>query len=280
MNFNALDKPKPIFIKAMINDEGFLSPEIDLFEKNIEIEYSYILDKIKSYNIFFQQTAFEMKVGENDLVHWCLLALYIRALSMYQTIILISKKGIINEANILVRSLLEIQYIIIALSKYPILVKEYLGQEAIEMKRILKNSKKWMDKIPKKITLSEIENKLKDIEKEIGIHNLKKFTIKDFAISADLLLEYEINYGIFCLTGHSNIYDIKKHFVVDDKGIISSFNWGPNKNNLNTTLQISTETMFRILSSLRDAFQLDIEENFAKYFDDYNELRPKLETNN
>lgn len=123
----------------MLNQEGFLSPDIELFEKNIEKEYSLLLEKLKSYNMFFQETAFKIKGRKNELAHWCLLALYIRSLSTYQSIIILSKKGITTEANVLLRSLVEIQYIIVALSKYPALAKEYLGQEAIEMKGTSKN---------------------------------------------------------------------------------------------------------------------------------------------
>jgi len=260
----------------MLNQEGFLSPDIELFEKNIEKEYSLLLEKLKSYNMFFQETAFKIKGRKNELAHWCLLALYIRSLSTYQSIIILSKKGITTEANVLLRSLVEIQYIIVALSKYPALAKEYLGQEAIEMKKILKNSRKWSDKISKDTLLHEVEDKLQEVEKEIDLNKLKKYTIKDFAQSADLLLDYEIYYAILCLTGHSNIYDVKKHFVFDDNGIISSFNWGPDKNNINTVLGIATETMFRLLSPLRDVFEVNIEDDYAKYFDDFVELRPKL----
>jgi hypothetical protein len=259
----------------MINSEGYLSVDINEFEKNIEREYSFVLDKIRKYNKFFQSTVFIFKGEKKELAHWCLFGLYIRALSTYQSIVLMSKKGITNESNVLLRSLFEIQYIIIALSKHPNLVKEYLAQEAIEMKKILKNSEKWHNKI-KFIELSELEMKYHEVNKLIDLHKLKKYTVKNFAERADLLMDYEINYSILCLSGHSNIYDIKKHFILDDNGIITSFKWGPDDNSLQTILRMATEIMFRITRSLLDVFVSGIEDKYAEYFYDFNELREKI----
>lgn len=264
----------------MINQEGFLSRDITRIEKDIELEYSFALEKIKLYNIFFQETALKIKAHKNEPLHWCLTALYIRALSTYQSIIILLKKGITNEANVLLRGLFEIQYIIISLCKFPALVNEYLGQEVLEMKKILKNSRKWSNELLKEISLKEVEGKIKEIEEEIDIHKLKKYLVKDFAQRADLLLDYEVTYAILCLASHSNIYDIKKHLVFDENGIISSFSWGPNKNNIKTVLAMATETMFRALSPLRDVFSLNIEQTYNEYLNDFVELRPKLKSHN
>jgi hypothetical protein len=260
----------------MLSQEGFLSPEINDVEQNFEKEFAFIFEKIRGFNKFFQEITFKFIIKRNTLLHWCLAALYLRSLSLYQAIFILCKKGITGESNILLRSLYEIKYLAIALSKYPDLVFEYLGQEAIEMKHILKDSKKWDKSFPQGLSLKEVEDKLKEVETEINTNKLKKKTIKNFAEEANMLMDYEMNYSILCLTGHSNIYDIKKHFVLDEEGIIKTFNWGPNKNNVTTILGNSTETMFAIVDPLRDIFSLQIEEEYHRNIMDYNTTYTKL----
>lgn len=260
----------------MLNQEGFLSPEMENIEKDIEKEYSFVFDNVKGYNKFFHETSFKFIIKQNSLQHLCLAALYLRSLSLYQSTILLSKKGITREANILLRSLFEIKYIVISLSKFPSLVNEYLGQEAVEMKKILKNSKKWEREFAENISIKEIESKLKEAENLINLHKIKRYTIRNFAERAELLKDYEMNYSILCLTGHSNIFDIKKHFILDKNGIVTSFNWGPNKNDITSLLGISTETMFVILGSLKDVFSLNIEDEYHQNFMDYNKIRAKF----
>lgn len=260
----------------MLNQEGFLSPEIEKIEKDFEKEFSFYIEKVRSYNIFFQESAFKFVIKQGSLQHWCLAALYLRSLSLYQSIFILSKKGITREANVLLRSLFEIKYIVIALSKFPDLVSVYLGQEAIEMKKILKNSRRWEKNFAEIISVKEVEYKLREVDTLININKIKKYSIKDFAERANQLMDYEMYYSILCLTGHSNIYDIKKHFILDKQGILASFNWGPNKNDITNTLGIATETMFIILDPLRDVFSLDIESEYHQKIMDYNEAKSKF----
>jgi hypothetical protein len=257
----------------LLNDEGFLSSELKDIEDKFTIEFDLIFKFIRDVNKYFQACSFDIKIERSKIHQWFLAALYLRSLSTFQSIILLSAKGITGEAKVLLRSLIEIQYIIIAISKDNSLVNEYLGQEVVENEKILRKSTKWKEKYYGLISIKEVEEKLSELEQVKKTQRCKKFTIKDCAEKAGMLMDHEMNYSILSLTTHANVYEIKKHFIYDKDGILVSFNWGPNKTDIPNVLVLSTEVMFRIVSSIRDTFGLSINEKFDNFFNEFVSLR-------
>ena len=78
-----------------------------------------------------------------------------------------------------------------------------------------------------------------------------------------MLMDYEMYYSILCLTSHANIYEIKKHFILDKRGTFSSFNWGPNKNNIPSILISSLDRMFNIVDNIKNSFTLSLDKKFV-----------------
>lgn len=54
----------------MLNQDGFLSAETEIIEKDIVQEYSFAFYKVKVYNKFFQETAFDFII-KGDPLHLC-----------------------------------------------------------------------------------------------------------------------------------------------------------------------------------------------------------------
>jgi hypothetical protein len=244
----------------MINQEGFLSLDIINYEKRCQSNYPELLKYYEGVNMFGQETIFKIKIERSLVFQWCLAALFIRALSTFQAIYILSKKGITAESRILLRTLTEIQYIIIAIEHNHDIAKDYLGQEAIESKKLLKDAKKWPDQLPKSIKTHEIVDKLEELIKEIHTHKLKKFTIRDWAERASMLANYETYYSLLCLSSHANIADVRKHFILDNNGILSTFKWGPDIESIPEIMLSTLQTMLKIIESIGHSFEVDLSE--------------------
>ncbi len=254
----------------MLNEEGFLSSELKNVESKFADEFSVLFKFVKDVNKYFQSISFEIKIKGDKIYHWCLAALYLRSLSTFQSIFLLCSKGISGEAKVLLRSFIEIEYIIIAISKNFDFANEYLAQEVIENEKILKKSFNWKENFPNSISINEIEEKLNEVIQVKDSNKCKKLSIRDYAEKADMLMDYDMYYSILCLTSHANIYEIKKHFILDTNGALSSFNWGPNKNNIPSILISSLDRMFRIVENIKNSFDLSLDKKFS---DMYSELK-------
>ena len=64
--------------------------------------------------------------------------------------------------------------------------------------------------------------------------------------------------------------------MFDKDGIVTSFNWGPNKNDITNTLGFATETMFAILNPLRDVFSLNEEVEYDRNIMEYNTVKSEF----
>jgi hypothetical protein len=257
----------------MINVEGFLSAEIVNYEKRTQRSYPALLKYYEDINRFGQDTIFKIKIERSLLYQWCLAALFLRALSNFQAIYILSIKGMTSEARILLRTLTEIQYIVIAIQRNHDIAKDYLGQEAIESKRLFKNVKKWPEQLPESIKVQEIIDKLDELNKEIHTHKIRKYTISNWAESANMLPNYETYYGLLCLSSHANIADVRKHFVLDESGILSTFKWGPDVESVPETMLSTLQTMLQIIESIGKSFEVDISETMQQKVEGFESVR-------
>lgn len=257
----------------MINKEGFLSQDIINYEKKIQSTYPELLKYYESINVFGQETIFQINIERAIVYHWCLAALFIRALSTFQSIYILSKKGITAESNVLLRTLSEIQYIVIAIEHNHELAKDYLGQEAIERKKLFKNVKKWPEQLSKSIKVNDIIDKLEELSKEIHIHKLRKYTISNWAERANMLPNYETFYSLLCLSSHANIADVRKHFVLDKNGILSTFKWGPDIDAIPEVMLATLQTMLQIIESISHSFDIDVSETIQAKVKDFEKVR-------
>jgi len=257
----------------MIDKQGYLSKDIVQYENQAQEKFSELFDYYRSVNEFGQDLIFQLKIQRAHLHHWSLAALMIRALSTFQSIYILLKKGIISEAKVLHRTLIEIKYIIVAIEKNNDLAKDYLGQEEVELKRIFRNSQKWPNEIPEGIKMEEIAAKIKELNQQIKNHKIKKFTTKAWATKANMLGNYETYYSLLCLASHANSADVKNHFVFDDNGIISTFKWGPDFNNTPDTILSTIQTALIIIESIGNSFSIDILSNLKEKVEEFKNVK-------
>lgn len=256
----------------MINKEGFLSNDIDKYENGVESSYSDLIELYKSVNTLGQDAVFKIKI-ERSLIHqWCLAALFIRALSNYQAIYILAKRGMTAESRVLLRTLTEIQYIVIAIENKNELAIDYLGQEAIELRELFKKTKKWPNEIPSSISIQEIIDKLKELEKEIENHIIRKISVSNWAENAGMLANRETYYNFLCYASHANIIDIKKHFIYNDKGSLASFKWGPSIDDIPEVMLSTLQTMLKIIDSTSRSFKIDMTEEIKEKASGFNQV--------
>lgn len=260
----------------MINDEGFLSVEIDATVKENEATFKLYVDFFKKINVFCQKTLFEIKVDSSKLHHWCLAVLFLRALSTFQAVFLLVIRGLTAEAKILLRTSMEIQYITIAIEKNNLIARDYLGQEAVEMQKILKKAKEYPHAIEGIFNINEVEEKIKFYEDEKSKYRIKPKSIKQFAESAGLIESYDTYYKFLCLTSHTNMADAREHLVFNEKGEATTFNWGPQKNQMIEVLLASIETILKTTESLSKSFCLHKENEYELLNNEFKEVHNSL----
>lgn len=244
-----------------IDENGFLSQEIYDWIKKYRSKYKDIFSLAEEINRFGHRIMFQINPHNNNEQELLIALLYNRALSTFQGIIILSERGLIHEGKVLLRSLVEIMYVLIASSKYEDIAKKYLLDDIHESSKMinkLKNSS--LKKIPKfYIPLLEREEEIENVKKE---KNVTKLTIEQLSIKADLHDHYTTIYSFLCQTAHASPRDIGQSLNLG-KNVIR---WGPDVSNIDGLILATTAEFLRILESTIGFFKINESHSIKDFF--------------
>ena len=91
-----------------IEQNGFLDNDIQNWISKIRKDHSDFFELANDANKLFQKVMLELDAHENVPQEIIVASLYMRALSAYQGVIVMTERGMIPEARVLTRYLLEV----------------------------------------------------------------------------------------------------------------------------------------------------------------------------
>lgn len=213
-------------------EEGFLCTEIEKASKLCYEENKEWFSVCKKVNQYYVQLIPKLKFQNNNRQAAFTDALFIRQVALFESVIILSLKGMTREAKILLRTLIENVFILVALTKSEENAELYYNNNYLTKLKSLKaqkeyNSETFHQKGADK-TLEELDEKVKSL-------HIKHIGIREWADKADLTNYYLTAYNHLSWTVHSNVLDsatllegvsdedvrkVEWHPELDDVGII------------------------------------------------------------
>ena len=123
---------------SKIETDGFLSEEAASAKIQIITKYDDFFSFARELNRYSMGFMAGLKIDWKDNYRLIINALFIRVLETYQGCFLLSEFGMVPESKILVRSMLEMVFNIVALQKKPGLLDHYFNQHEVSHFRALK----------------------------------------------------------------------------------------------------------------------------------------------
>ena len=117
--------------------DGFLSDEITDWEKDFERRYVSKLELSMSVNRLAHKLVFSIDIASNELKDLLLSTLFARQVSTFQGFVVLSRKGLIYQAEMLVRALAESMFLVGAVRKQPEFAEKWLRGDEVSRKRSL-----------------------------------------------------------------------------------------------------------------------------------------------
>lgn len=215
-----------------INYEGFLSDEIIEVEKRIYENNKAYFNLIERYNRFSHKLKFKINIHRHNMQEITVSGLFILILNSINSIYFLVKKGLINDAKILTRTIAEktikmkycslnyknsIQYF------YQSELRRLTLLYAIKDNRI----KGFSDELINSINLEMIDEVKSNIEK----NNIAKLpSTEDLAAITGLPDLYSYTFRLFSDDVHANPQILDNFFQTDKNNEITQINWYPNLN--------------------------------------------------
>jgi hypothetical protein len=204
-------------INTTIDEVGFLSEEINQWIDKNKIENKDIFDLIHQYNKFAQSIMFEIEAHDNNAQELLIATLFVRSLSTFQASIILIERCLEFESKILIRSLMEIMFALVACSKDKKIADDYILNENIDrLKSIrrLKNNKSVIKGLLDIDDMLKMESKL---ESEINESNVSRLSVEELSRKSGLHKNYLIVYDVLSKSVHSTARDLSELLDLEKK---------------------------------------------------------------
>ena len=245
-----------------MENSGFLSEGIKKYKKALRDKNESIFLLCEELNQYAHLTMWKLKVSNEYLPEILSACSYVRAMSMFQSIIILSGYGLTNEAKILLRSLVETMFLMVSIEKNREYSSKIIEQEILERektcKAIRRNIIAGIHKLARP-TLTEIEEKIQEIKDEIAKNKIKMITKRDLAKSADLESYYDTIYHLLSSTVHINPGDLEQYLELTEERKVKEIKWGPIEEEIDNILFASIETMVLVMESISNMFEIELD---------------------
>lgn len=258
------------------NEKGFLGSGIDEFSKSVQEQYFKFFELSHRINELAHATKFELQVHNGDRQEFLAATLFIRLLNGFGSTVILTIKGLVFEAKVTLRSVIESLFILKLLCEEEGFAAEYLGSSKVQ-------SLKWMNiahqsKDPNFESLRQYATPrvMEDLRKEIKLSGLKKLEIKSIAERAKIHHIYDTQYRLLCEQVHCLPISLDPFMVEDEKGVLASFDWGPKHEDIDFVLFTNVQVLLTAMVAITKLFDLDKNEELKKIDEGLTDLAPSL----
>lgn len=211
-----------------ISPDGYLSTNTEI-ENNIYLANKGVFDHAYRLNRLCQGLKEQFLPRDQEGQKVISNAVFIKILNGFQAIVILTKKGLKVESEILLRTILEALFILKILCEDDEFYKKYISMDAVRRKTLItvaqKNNYAVFEATRKILT----EEFLEDLEEEIRKSGVDRgdFKVEQLAIKAKLHDLYESVYRLTSEAVHSQIRSLSSYVKEDAQGKVVSFYDGP-----------------------------------------------------
>ncbi|MBP1475420.1 hypothetical protein J7I44_13990 [Frateuria sp. MAH-13] len=239
--------------------DGFLSDEISSWEADFENRYSSKLELSVAVNRLAHKMVYTIDIGSEDLSDLLLSTLLARQLSTFQGFVLLSRRGMIFQAEMLVRALAESMFLVGAICKKPDFAKQWvLGDEVSRKKALvrLNEDRRRRGEAPDETAVALIA----ELEKRIRDEGIIKPSTEQIAKLAGLESYYDTLYGFFSMAVHSSSRSLDKALQKDSDGKLTHVEYGPEIDGFDMHLDYAISMTLYVLHEIAAHFEKDVSE--------------------
>ena len=245
---------------TMIEKNGFLSSDIEAWKIKHRSDNKQLFQLCEILNEFSHDTMLSLNVSNDDLTEILSACSFVRAMSNFQSIVILCELGLINEAKIILRCLVEAMFLMVAIAKDHDFSLKIVNQDLLEQQRTSKVLKKnilnGVHKLDKP-TLEEVDKRISELKKQIKDNGVKLIYKSDIARAAGLSSFYDTIYHILSGTVHINPSDLEQYLDLTPERNVKEIKWGPDVDEIEDVLFSAIESMIFVLQSIAHVFKVE-----------------------
>lgn len=261
------------------DEKGFLGTSIDDFSKSVQMQYSKFFELSHDINELAHAIKFELKIHNRDRQEFLAATLYLRLLNGFDAVVILGIKGLLFEAKVVLRSVIESLFILKLLCEKEDFALEYLGSSKVQSLKWMKIAHETQDPNFESLRQYATPEVMETLRKEIEQHGLRKLDVEPIAKRAGLHHFYNTQYRLLSEEVHCLPISLDPFMVQDEDGELSSFDWGPKHDDLDLVLFTNIQMLLAALAAITKLFEVNKKEELDKIGQVLSVLAPLLGEN-
>lgn len=221
----------------------FLDPGFNEYVLRVQQAHSKPFSSAWRLNELAHKAMLEAKIARDDLQQVLLASLEHRALTSYQAVVLLLERGLPAEAQVVLRTLLEVTFRIVAISKDKEVGTAYAREDELHRRKYINKYRLLGDDV--RIRTSEAEmNELKAvIDKKIEDLAIKSLSTQWFAQRAGMEDFYHSAYSVLSGSVHVNSRTLESALNLGENEELVSLKYGPSDEDLDDLIYTAIEAL-------------------------------------
>jgi hypothetical protein len=231
----------------------FLDPAMDKYVSHIRTTHAKCFNLIEKLNDLANRSLFDATVNTDDAQELLLATLLKRALTTYQATVILGERGLPQEAQVMLRTLLEVTFKVAAIAKDPKYAIEYIRTGIANRENLLKKFNK-LSPTPDRVAAQEDNASLLDsMTKMIKEQKIADGKVEKYAEAGGLSDLYYSAYTVLSQHVHVNVGTLEDTLDLDDEGNLVGMKYGFSDENLDHHLLAAAEAL---IITLRATFSV------------------------
>lgn len=253
----------------------FLDPELGRIVAHVQEAHKVHFDFVHRLSELAHEALFDAKVTKTDLQQLLLASLQHKALTSFQAVVLLGERGLPSETRVVLRTLLEVTFRIVAIAKDKNVGRAYVLEDELHRKKFINKYKMLSDEIRNKVTEEVLSDLKSTIEQNIKDKDIKELKTQWFAQRADMMDFYNTAYAVLSDSVHVNVRNLESALQLDESGDIVRLNYGPNDEDLDTHLLTASEALLISLHAVYSVIDTEFDKQLNRFYEELKALRKK-----
>lgn len=255
--------------------KGFLGEQIKEFSKQVISENSEIFDLFSDFNKFAHKTKYQFQAHSENGRAIIALCLFIRILNGVQAVVILAKRGLPIESNMILRNLFETLCLLKRVVEDEEFHRKYVSMDLLEKRKLFKVIVEDLDPVFDEWR-DDAQNRIKKLSDEIEDLEAEKYSVEKLAGLTGWTSFYNTFYRLLSGDTHTSPRSLEEYIVVDEEDNISSINWGPSDNKISQTLFSSMDFLRMALDLAINFFKADGSKELQSLYVRQQELHERL----
>lgn len=240
-----------------LSNRMFLSSELEKVVARIQLAHAKSFDFAWRLNELAHQALFGTKADPQHLQQLLLVTLEHRALTSYQGVVLLAERGLPSEAQVVLRTLLEVTFRIVAIAKNEDVGRAYVLEDQLHRRKFINKYKLLDEELRTEVSEAVLNDLKAAIDQKINDQEIKELKIQWFAKRAGLESFYNSAYAVLSESVHVNSRSLQSALSLDDDDNLVALDYGPNDRDLDDHIYTAAEALFLSLRAVYSVIDTD-----------------------